>query len=27
MQKWRIKLDFDTEQVIYRMTAEKLRVI
>ncbi len=27
MQKWQIKLDFGEEQVVYRKTAEKLRVV
>lgn len=27
MQKWRIKLDFGEEQVVYRKTVEKLRVV
>lgn len=26
MQAWRIRLDFDTEEVIYRKTAQRLRV-
>ena len=27
MQAWRIKLDFEREEVVYRKTAERLRVI
>jgi hypothetical protein len=27
MQKWSMKLDFEREMVIYRKTAQKLRVI
>ena len=27
MQKWQIKLDFHEEQVIYRKTAERLRIV
>ena len=27
MQKWSIKLDFETEQVLYRKTAQKLRLV
>ena len=27
MQKWGIKLDFETEQINYRKTAEKLRLV
>ena len=27
MQKWSIKLDFETEQILYRKTAQKLRVV
>ncbi|NBC30752.1 MAG: hypothetical protein GVY29_12270, partial [Spirochaetes bacterium] len=26
MQKWQIKLDFDREEVVYRKTAQRLRV-
>lgn len=27
MQKWGIKLDFEAEQINYRKTAEKLRLV
>jgi hypothetical protein len=27
VQKWHIRLDFETETVLYRKTAEKLRIV